>query len=203
MLSWCLLWTVSIPCERGILVFYPADHEPHCLLSWCLWSGPGCAVPQVLNILGDTFPAVAVYFLDVIVVKIFVGLTFEVSIETEYHTYIEGSFVHGYGAFQWNYPFVFPRIFDGQVYCGCCFCFCCSCCCPAWGAQRSLSARIWNSPMVVLLQSHPRIYVCPFPPFHVRLLRAGGSAWCPTALAGVASDPRAMVSAVYKPGVRD
>eukprot|EP00903_Cladosiphon_okamuranus_P018683 g17196.t2 len=31
----------------------------------------------VLSILGDTFPAVAVYFLDVIVVKIFVGLTFE------------------------------------------------------------------------------------------------------------------------------
>ena len=35
-------------------------------------------VLQVLSILGDTFPAVAVYFLDVIVVKIFVGLTFEV-----------------------------------------------------------------------------------------------------------------------------
>ncbi|CAM9933496.1 unnamed protein product, partial [Hapterophycus canaliculatus] len=33
---------------------------------------------SILNILGDTFPAVAVYFLDVIVVKIFVGLTFEV-----------------------------------------------------------------------------------------------------------------------------
>ncbi|CAN0324336.1 unnamed protein product [Pylaiella littoralis] len=32
---------------------------------------------SVLSILGDTFPAVAVYFLDVIVVKIFVGLAFE------------------------------------------------------------------------------------------------------------------------------
>ncbi|CAM9858982.1 unnamed protein product, partial [Ectocarpus sp. 13 AM-2016] len=31
----------------------------------------------VLNILGETFPAVAVYFLDVIVVKLFVGLPFE------------------------------------------------------------------------------------------------------------------------------
>ncbi|CAN0195006.1 unnamed protein product, partial [Scytosiphon promiscuus] len=32
----------------------------------------------ILSILGDTFPAVAVYFLDVIVVKIFVGLPFEI-----------------------------------------------------------------------------------------------------------------------------
>lgn len=32
----------------------------------------------MLNILGETFPAVAVYFLDVIVVKLFVGLPFEV-----------------------------------------------------------------------------------------------------------------------------
>ncbi|CAM9127762.1 unnamed protein product [Ectocarpus fasciculatus] len=32
---------------------------------------------SVLNILGETFPAVAVYFLDVIIVKLFVGLPFE------------------------------------------------------------------------------------------------------------------------------
>ena len=36
----------------------------------------------MLSILGETFPTVAVYFLDVIVVKIFAGLTWEVGTAT-------------------------------------------------------------------------------------------------------------------------
>lgn len=37
------------------------------------------AVVQIFSILGNTFPVVAVYFLDVIIVKTLAGLTFEVS----------------------------------------------------------------------------------------------------------------------------
>lgn len=35
---------------------------------------------QILTILGETFPSVAVYFLDVIVVKALAGLPFEVRV---------------------------------------------------------------------------------------------------------------------------
>lgn len=76
---------------RGILVFSclcAALLAGHWFVFYGVtrWRAAGCALldvfylvwPQVLSILGETFPAVAVYFLDVIVVKALAGLPWEV-----------------------------------------------------------------------------------------------------------------------------